>query len=94
MPHPISTHPMNEPGAILAELNALRLLYREAVARLKRARKHTRNAEKMAPREAAEQLGSLARLFEAAYEKHLTGDNKGAQDLILEDVGEDAIDDA
>jgi hypothetical protein len=83
---------MNEPGAILAELNALRKLFTEAVARLRRERKHVRNAEEMAPREAAEMLDNLADDFQRAYEKHLTGAQAEALAILQADTTEGTLD--
>jgi hypothetical protein len=83
---------LNEQGALRAELNNLRKLYTEAVARLRRTRKRVRNAEFFHAREAAQMLDGLASDFERAYEKHLTGANAEATAILQEDTTEEPLD--
>lgn len=81
MSNETNAHPMNEPGAILAELNALRKLVGEVTARLKRDRKRTR--------EAAEMLDAIRKDVESAYAKHLTGANDEALAVLRSDIDTD-----
>ena len=77
-----------------AQMKACQALWREGIALIRRGRKRTREAEEMAPREAAEGLAALARTFERALEMHLAGDNDGATAVTPEGVADDDTDDA
>lgn len=74
-----TTHPMNEPGAILAELNALRKLYCEAVERIDRIEHY-------------EELRGLSRTLCDAYGLHLGGANEEAIAMLRADMQEDGDD--
>lgn len=72
-------------GAILGELFALRKLYVEAVAHIKRTRATVRDAEFFDRRKAVETFDGVAATMQAAYEKHLIGDDAAA----LKEFGKD-----